>query len=413
MTVIILTMIIERPAEVKRINEVPKWTLVYGRRKTGKSFLVENFAKWDEYFFVKHDRTIISKKDNKTISYETFLEVLWRALEDGKTLVVDEFHRLGMDFFDLLHASKKQGKLILISSTLFLATKLISPKSPLLGLFAEVPVGLISTADCFNALKNNYVEKKEVSEVSILAREPLFIEQLAAGNSARNTFAKVLRASAKTIPALVGEIFTEEERVISAIYEGILRATATGKNVSSEISSYLFSRKLLQKDDPSVIQRHLGNLVDFGIIKKIKVFEKNRFIYRHVSPLTWLFYYSDEKYNVTERNLSEGESVRIVNELMPHIMEDQLREFISQRKGLVETVVQEKEFGIDGLLLRFRKPEIVIEVKWKEKIDKSDVVQTEKNLERINAKEKWLVVPDKKLVKIKTKLKVVDIADFL
>ena len=46
----------------------------------------------------------------------------------------------------------------------------------------------------------------------------------------------------KSIPAMIGEIFTEEERYISAIYEGILRAVASGNTVSTEISSYLFSR---------------------------------------------------------------------------------------------------------------------------------------------------------------------------
>ncbi|MEM0376401.1 MAG: hypothetical protein QXI90_01290 [Thermofilum sp.] len=44
-------MIIERPEEVRRISELKKWVLVYGRRKTGKTFLVSNFVKYDEYFF--------------------------------------------------------------------------------------------------------------------------------------------------------------------------------------------------------------------------------------------------------------------------------------------------------------------------------------------------------------------------
>ena len=59
-------MIIER-IEVDEIKKIKKWLLIYGRRKTGKTFLVENFLKYDEYFFVKRDRTILSKKDQKEI----------------------------------------------------------------------------------------------------------------------------------------------------------------------------------------------------------------------------------------------------------------------------------------------------------------------------------------------------------
>jgi len=32
------------------LNELKKWVLVYGRRKTGKTFLVTIFVKYDEYF---------------------------------------------------------------------------------------------------------------------------------------------------------------------------------------------------------------------------------------------------------------------------------------------------------------------------------------------------------------------------
>ncbi|MEM3647512.1 MAG: AAA family ATPase, partial [Thermofilum sp.] len=168
-------MIIERPEEVRRISELKKWVLVYGRRKTGKTFLVSNFVKYDEYFFVKTSRGIVTK-DGDSISYEAFLEILKRALDEGKTVVVDEFHRLGQDFFDFLHYAKKRGKLILISSTLFLSRKLVSAKSPLLGLFAEVPIGLISLRDCLKALEGFNLSKKDRLELAILLREPIAVD---------------------------------------------------------------------------------------------------------------------------------------------------------------------------------------------------------------------------------------------
>ena len=86
----------------------------------------------------------------------------------------------------------------------------------------------------------------------------------------REIIAKSLEYSVKTIPALVGEIFTEEERSISAVYEGILRAIANGKTVSGEISSYLFSRKLIKKDDPSIVQQYLKKPYGVWDNKKIE-----------------------------------------------------------------------------------------------------------------------------------------------
>lgn len=55
--------------------------------------MVENFIRYDEYFFVKRDRTIVSRKDEKIISYETFIEVIKMAFSlrsvDESTLFSD------------------------------------------------------------------------------------------------------------------------------------------------------------------------------------------------------------------------------------------------------------------------------------------------------------------------------------
>jgi hypothetical protein len=408
-----MTLLIERPAEVKRINSTKKWVLVYGRRKTGKSFLVENFISYNDYFFVKRDRTIISKRDERIISYESLKELLKRGMEEDKTIVVDEFHRLGDDFQDFLHAARKGGKLILISSTLFLSKKIMGSGSPLLGFFAENPVWLIELKDTVTALKKYHPTKKALLELAVLLREPLALEYFEEKTAPDDLFVKVLMGSARTVPALVGEVFIEEERGISSAYEGILRAIANGNVISGEISSYLFSRGLVKKDDPSLIQQYLENLIRFGIIRRIKVLDRNRFTYKHSSPLVRLFYYADEKYNISERPANPPELERIVNEILPKIMEDQLREFVAANLGLDEAVAQGRDYDVDACLLKFKKPAIALEIKWKNRIDEEDVRKAEKNLDTVNADEKWLLVPDKNEVRIKTKLKIVDALDFI
>ena len=298
--------------------------------------------------------------------------------------------------------------LILISSTLFLSKKLFSQKSPLLGLFMEMPIKLIDLKDAINSLEKLAAPKKDKLELAVMLREPIAIDYFNPKDGARAIIAKIILGSAKTIPALIGEIFLEEQRETSSVYEGILRAIAFGKVGSGEISNYLFSKKLIKKDDPSTIQQYLNNLAAFGIIKRIGIFNKKKFAYKHASPIARIYYYADEKYNLSERKMTEKELSAIVDEIMPRIIEDTVREALAEKYGLTETIVEEKDFEIDGYLLKFTKPEIALEVKWK-KLGEKEVRQIEEKLEKIEVTTKILFVPDKS--KIKTKLKAMDITD--
>ena len=391
-------MIIQRPEELRRLEEGKKWILVYGRRKTGKTFLVENNLKYDLYFFVNRDRTIISKTEARQVSYDAFLEVLRISLESGKTVVVDEFHRLGDSFFDFLHSSKKAGRLILLTSTLYLSMKLLSSSSPLLGLFKEVRISLISLKDCLKALQGREIGKRERLELAIMLREPIAIEYFDVARSARESLADILISSINTIPALTGEIFAEEGRSMSAAYKAVIGAIASGKIVSGEISSHLFSKRLIKKDDPSVIQQYLENLLKIGILRKLEIFGKKRFVYKIESPLVRLFYYADEKYGISDRKLSMEEAARIIDEIMPRIVEDNVREFLSESLGLRETVVEAADYEIDGCLLRFKQPSVLLEVKWKQKVSNKEVIHAEKNLDALKAERKILFVQDSKFV---------------
>src|SRR4030042_5960867 len=238
-------MIIQRK-EAEQLKERKTWLFVFCRRKTGKSFLVKNFIKWDDFFFVKRDKTILSES-GESISYETFINILRRELNNNKTIVVDEFHRLGADFLDVIHALNKKGRLIVISSTLYLSKNLLGSKSPILGLFSEFPVRIIGLDDVLKALKNTNLKftKKELLENAIILKEPIAISYLNESKTARKILAEIFLGTIKTVPALVGEIFLEEEKTLSSIYEGILRAVAQGKIVSTEIASYLFSKQLI------------------------------------------------------------------------------------------------------------------------------------------------------------------------
>jgi len=398
-------MIIERPMEVSSLSK-GKWILVYGRRKTGKTFLVENFVNYDEFFFVKRDRSIIEKGSWREISYDTLKEIIVRDLEAGKCIVVDEFHRLGDDFLDFIHALPTKGKLILISSTLHTARTLMGRYSPILGRFGEVKIGLINLHDTLRALKNKFSDPKELLEYAIIATEPITINLVEEGMSIEEIFEKLRLAAS----SLVGEIFLEEDRHLSRIYDGIMRAVSVGKTTSGKISTYLYSRKLIKKDDPSLIQQYLKNLVDFGILYRIPVWSKRRVAYKHISPLLKIFFYMDEKYGVSEREVSAKEMKRYISEIMPRVVEDKIREYLSWRYGMKAYLYEMNSFEIDALYAKFKKPEIAMEIKWKKNITNNELKSIEKKLCKIDVKERILFVPNKEDLK-SDKIRILDVQD--
>ncbi len=397
-------MIIERPTETSSVNQ-GNWLLVYGRRKTGKTYLVENFTRYDDFFFIKRDRAIIGKIEWKEYNYETLKELLRRDLSSGKTVVVDEFHRLGEDFLDYLHVLPQNGKLILISSTLHLSKKLIGTSSPLLGKFGEVNIGLINLMDVLRAMKNKSKYNKKSMELAVLLSEPMIINLVEGGD-----LADIILKLRLTAPALLGEIFTEEDRKLTGIYEGVIRAVAVGKVTSGEICSFLFSRKLIKKDDPSIIQQYLTNLVHFGILSRIPVWNKNRIVYKHVSPILRIFFSFDERYNFAERSITKKELETYLIEIVPRIMEDSIRVLLSQIFNMKVFLHEASDFEVDGIYSQFKKPRIALEVKWKKNIRKEDLKKAEKNLDRINVPRRILFVPDKKGLH-SDKIELMDISD--
>jgi AAA+ ATPase superfamily predicted ATPase len=409
---VIITMIIPREEE-KRLREINKWVLVYGRRKTGTTFLVKTFLEHDEYFFVKRDRSIIIGSSESVVAYDAFIVILGRMLNEGKTAVVDEFHRLGADFSDYLHYRDKKGKVILISSTLHLAKNLVAEKSPLLGLFAEFPLGLLKIEDVLKALPKG-TDKKEGIELAVLMSEPLLIGYYKTGMTSAELCQISLSKSKFLVSALVGETFNEEERILTNVYAGILQAIAAGKRISTEISSFLFSRKLIPKDNPGSIQPYLQNLIEIGLIKRTPVINRKTFAYEHVSPLIEMFYYADEKYNLGEIALSRSHFSTMFGSMFPRIVERYIRSFLARKLGLLEGVVTGKDYDVDGCLMRFKKCKIALEVKWKKEVSKEDVLRAEEVLAKVESKRKLLFVPDKGKVRHRSdKIEIVDISDFI
>ncbi len=392
MVIILMTIIIHRK-EIRELRQVPGWCLIYGRRKTGKTFLVQHFLTPSKYFFINRNGSIYSEELQKTISWET-LQYIMNDLKETDHVVIDEFHRLGDEFLDVLHRIRKRGKLTLISSTLALSKHFFGSKSPILGFFAEFPLNIIDLDDVILVINSNFAKEltaPEIIELSILGREPWTLPHFIESKKPKQILKSVLKRSLLTIPSLIGEIFTEEERQLSRVYEGILRAVGAGKRITTEISSRLYQLGLIKKDDPSLIQSYLHNLCKIGILKRIKDHGKKRFHYHHVSSLSELFYYADEKYAISERRVSEKEWDQIIKEKMPQLVEKEIREALALNLGCEERILQSSTVDVDGVLVRFKKIKTVIEVKWKEAIRPEDLSRALKNMEAIQCDDKILI----------------------
>ncbi len=390
---IILMRIILRRIDVERIKKAFPWVMVYGRRKTGKTFLVENFIEHDKFFFVNRDSTVLDKSTDEVYTYEEFRRVFRESMEIDATVVIDEFHRLPESFQDYLHAMGVKGKLILITSTLWLAKRLLGRKKPLLGTVTPVRVSLIDEMEVMEGLRK-HLKGRELVEASTYLREVILIPKFT-GKNMREFLSDFLFESRIVIKNLVGEIFTEEERKLTNVYEGIMKAVSNGKNVSTEISSFLFSRGLIAKDNPGVVQKYLNTLVEVGILERLKVFDKKKYRYFHASPLLDLHYYLEAKYSYTEVETPKSFIRKVVEQKLPFHVEQYFRNFMSKYFGMQPAVFQEKDLEVDILLLKFKKPKVVVEVKWKDKVSETEVKSVERKLQRFEGCKKILVVPSR------------------
>ena len=115
---------------------------------------------------------------------------------------------------------------------------------------------------------------------------------------------------------------------------------------------------------------------------------------------------------LSRRELTDAEAKRILEAVFPRIVEDNVRECLSQKYGLEEQVLGEADYDVDGVLVRFKKPEVLLEVKWRKKVTAADIKNTEAAMDRIDAKRRILFVQDKKGLRSKV-LDIIDASDLL
>lgn len=381
--VIMVTLITVPRKEVKNVKKLKGWILIYGRRKVGKTFLVRNFIKHDVYILVKRGggALITGEPLKRTDDYNQVTEIVINELKNDKVVVVDEFQRLPEDFIDSLQMCYPNGKLILLGSSMHVAREITSKKSPLLGLLSEIRLSALSPSDIFTSLS------KEINPVDALAispylRDPWALRYL--DRTPEKTILNVMEFSKNAIPALIGETFLAEDRFLSEVYEGVLRSIANGKNTLKKVSDQLFSKKLIKANNPSLVRPYVRIMEDMDLIERIPLYEKRGNYYSVKSKIMDLYYYLDEKYDIEADNPSLIKEV--FYERTPIHIQFFLGELIAELLDGTFRYHMTKDYDIDIIVTKRKKPIFVGEVKWRKKVKMSDVSKFITNTEKFHCK---------------------------
>ncbi|BCU68742.1 AAA family ATPase [Stygiolobus caldivivus] len=123
-----------RRREEEKIRGINSWTLIYGRRKTGKTTLIKNNLKMDFYALIADSNNAIDLNDN-IMKIDDVIKEVKSTLSKGGTAVIDEFQRLPEVFWSMISNWKREGVLVLVASSYGIVNKVFDRNSPLLGLF--------------------------------------------------------------------------------------------------------------------------------------------------------------------------------------------------------------------------------------------------------------------------------------
>ena len=375
-----------------------RWLLIYGRRKTGKTFYVRERADYDRYFIVARNKVLIDLCEGEEYTQSEFRRML-PLMVKGERVVVDEFHRLDEPALSAIQALSGVGHLILITSTMHYFREVVGRGSPLLGLFELRKVSLVDPRDAIAFARALGLKGKELFEVACMVREPWLAPIVE--RYREKAYLNVKDELRVYVPHLTGEVFTEEDVEFTARYSAILGAIANGKTYSSEISSHLFSRGLIGKDNPGLVSQYLRNLVQMGLVKATPIEGKKRktFQYRHASPIIDLAYYLNEKYGFFEADMDEQRVGEAFSERVPMYMEWFFEELLSREFNMQPVKIARPDLEVDVALREHMRVKVVAEVKWKSVVDGRELARVEDKLSAFKDARRILIVPSRDALK--------------
>ncbi|MDG6225694.1 MAG: hypothetical protein QCI82_09295 [Candidatus Thermoplasmatota archaeon] len=356
--------------EAAALSRAPGWTLLYGRRKVGKTYLIRKMFECEMYVLVKRGGGALMENAplSNTDDIGLVMDLISEALMKDETVIVDEFHRLPDEFLDRMQLVHPRGRLVLLGSSFHLSRRIMSKGSPVLGLFSAVRLSLADPVDILSALSDHLPPDVAVS-LSPFMRDPWTLRF--AGNDTVGSLKDVLEFSGEAIPALLGEVFLEEDRFLSQIYEGIIRSIARGRTTMAQISDVLHSMKLIDRSDPSRIRQYVLNMEAMDLIERTPVFQGKGNRYTLRSKIMELHYYLEEKYGTWRDPPLPMEDV--IRDRIPHAVEAFVGDLLAAVLEGTYRYQIFKDREIDIIITRHNRPVLVGEVKWGSKVSKREI----------------------------------------
>ncbi len=336
-------MFIGRKTELKQLNEQYnsnrfEFAVIYGRRRIGKTSLIQEFIKDKKaLFFTGLETTqkqnlvnlsqVILQSNLDDITFNSFQAALENVFEKAKKeriiFVIDEYPYLANTYPAissilqlLIDKNKEDSKLFLIlcgSSLSFMEEQVLGYQSPLYGRrtsqYKIKPFSFFETCDYFNSF--SYEEKAFI--YGLTSGIPLYISLFRENKSLKQNIIDIFLSSN-------GYLFEEPTNLIKqecrdpSTYNSIIQAIATGATKLSEISNQVGI-------ETGLCTTYIKKLISLGIIiKDYPIYKpsKKQTIYL-LEDHMFQFWYKFILPNISLINIGMGE--KVYEKIEPHFYE--------------------------------------------------------------------------------------------
>ena len=330
-------MVIDIPRkEDKAVKAFKGWTLIYGRRKVGKTYMLKKSTNWDAYMLALKSGQILSERRDGSIKIYNSADAAKDAalmLKNGNTVIMDEFQRLSEEDWSVLALAHPNGRLMASGSSFGMLNKIFDKRSPMLGLFQPFRVGLISYADTVAALHKNGLDDRMALLWGTILRDPWIVPMVDTRKPPHEELARIMDSLIMASEGLVGEVFEEEDRALTKLYDSVLRLIANGLWKPAEIAGVLSSTEAI-KGGIATITGILDKLVKMSLVEKIRLLNAkgSKYYYRLASPIVSIAYYMDQKYKISET--AANARPKIVEALLGKEAERAASELLSMHSDL-------------------------------------------------------------------------------
>ncbi|AEM38513.1 hypothetical protein Pyrfu_0644 [Pyrolobus fumarii 1A] len=272
------------------------WLLVYGRRKTGKTWLLRRCVSWSVYATVTRSGECIVEDAGgvRLAGLDECLEMVTSVVRRSGIAVIDEFQRLPQRYWDVFSIlrGEAEGVLVACGSSMGIVSRIFDRRSPLLGVFEAFRVDLASVYDVIVSLGKAGLDPRNAVLWAVVVRDPWILGHVAPRGNPWAALAEKAEMLVPIVRGLVGEVFEEEERQLTRTYDAVLTLLAKGYWKASDIAARLYAAGLTSSPSASVATGILHVLEEMGLVERIALWRTRgaRVYYRHRSPLTSLLY---------------------------------------------------------------------------------------------------------------------------